>query len=135
MTITTITTGNLGTTTSLANQSITKTTLQTGTTGVILNVKVTLGAESPNQSDEIEVRYVILPESLTADATLIPVVEQFAGSLRIKTSQRGAGITRAATGLIANNGGYLYTWYNSPALSPSGAGSAGTVVIQSVELP
>jgi hypothetical protein len=135
MTITTITNAaNLGTTTSLSGQSITKTTLQAGTTGVIVNVKLVQGPEAQNQSQMVRVFYAILPFNLTADATLPPTLNPTVGLLEIKCSRMGGGTVIDTTGLVGNNGGFLYTWFESPALSPSG-GAAGTITITSVELP
>lgn len=120
----------LGTTTELRNQSITKTTLQTGTTSLVLNVKFVAG-DSQNQSDEVELYYCVSPFNLTADATLIPKLHPQAGVLRVKQSQLGAGEAYDTTGVIYNNGGYLYTWFNSPAFNSG----TPTITLVSVELP
>jgi len=135
MTNTTITAAaNLGGNTSLANQSITQTELQIGTTTVILNVSITTGPEAVNQSDEVEVWYVVYPSSLTADSTLPAAIMHAANYARFKPAQSGNTTRRYTIPAILNNGGYLYTWFNSPALSPS-TNIPGTITIQSVELP
>lgn len=124
---------SLGTTSEIRGGSPTKTTLQTGTTAVVLNVKIVSG-DNQNQSDEVELYYAISPFSLTADATLIPKLHPQAGLLRIKPNQNGSGEAYDTTGVIFNNGGYLYTWFNSPALAQSGTGSP-TISVTAVETP
>lgn len=123
----------LGTTAEVRGGSPTKTTLQIGTTAVVLNVKIVSG-DNQNQSDQVELFYAISPFSLTADATLIPLLHPQAGFLRIKPNQAGSGEAYDTTGVIVNNGGYLYTWFNSPALAQSGVGSP-TITVTAVELP
>ena len=124
---------SLGTTGEVRGGSPTKTTLQTGTTGLMLNVKIVSG-DNQNQSDEVELYYAVSPFNLTADATLIPKLHPQAGILRIKPNQLGSGEAYDTTGVIANNGGYLYTWFNSPPLAASGVGTP-TITLVSVELP
>ena len=134
MTITTIYNAvALGTTTTLRGNTPTQTILQTGTTALMLNVKIVSG-DNQNQSQEVELFYAVSPFNLTADATLIPKLHPQAGILRIKQNQLGAGEAYDTTGVIANNGGYLYTWFNSPALAQSGVGLP-TITLTSVELP
>jgi len=124
---------SLGTTAEVRSGSPTKTTLQTGTTAVVLNVKIVSG-DNQNQSDQVELFYAISPFNLTADATLIPLLRPQAGFLRINPNRAGSGEAYDTTGVIVNNGGYLYTWFNSPALAQSGVGSP-TITVTAVELP
>lgn len=119
----------LGTTAEIRNGTPTKVTLATGTTGVILNLRVVNGTND-NQSDEVELCYAVVPFNLTADATLPDQLRPLAGSLTVKSSRQGLTPTSTATGIIANNGGYLYVWFNSPAL-----GIGATITLVSVELP
>ncbi|MCX6939174.1 MAG: hypothetical protein NTX09_00290 [Verrucomicrobia bacterium] len=81
-----------------------------------------------NQSDAVELFYAIVPFNLTADATLVPKLRPIAGLLRVLAGQ--AADAYDSTGIIVNNGGYLYTWFNSPAL-----GGSPTITLVSVELP
>ena len=126
----------LGTTAELFNASPTKTVLQTGTTAVILNAKIVNGNNSNTsqgmrgQSNKVEIRYAISPLVLTADATLPDLLKPIAGRLEVNVDRSSAGVTIDTTGLIANNGGNLYTWFNSPALS-----AGATITLTSVELP
>jgi hypothetical protein len=124
---------SLGTTSEIRGGSPTKTTLQSGTTAVILNAQIVTG-DNQNQSDQVEIYYTVSPFNLTADATLIPKLHPQAGVLRIKPFNGGSGEAYDTTGAIINNGGYLYTWFNSPALAQSGVGSP-TITLTSVELP
>jgi hypothetical protein len=110
----------LGTTAEVRGGSPTKTTLQAGTTSLVINVQIVSG-DNQNQSDQVEVYYAVSPFNLTADATLIPKLRPQAGLLRIKPNQSGSGESYDTTGIIFNNGGYLYTWFNSPAMAQSGA--------------
>jgi len=137
MTNTTILNGvALGTTAELYNASPTKTVLQAGTTAVILNAQITNGNNTnnstgiPGQSDMVDIRYAICPFILTADALLPSKIKNTAGRLEIHVDRSSGGVVIDNTGLIANNGGNLYTWFNSPALS---AGAA--ITLTSVELP
>jgi hypothetical protein len=120
---------SLGNTTDLINNSPTKVTLATGTTSVILNMRVINGTNSV-QGDLVELCYAIVPFNLTADATLPDQLKPLAGSLTVQSSRQGLTPAIIATGVIANNGGYLYTWFNSPAL-----GAGATITVVSVELP
>ena len=117
----------LGTTAEVVAGSPTKTTLATGTTAVVLNVQIVKGSGN-NQSDAVELFYAITPFNLTADATLIPKLRPLAGILRVFPGQAADAFD--STGIIVNNGGYLYTWFNSPAL-----GGSPTITLVSVELP
>jgi hypothetical protein len=124
---------SLGTTAEVRGGSPTKTTLQAGTTSLVINVQIVSG-DNQNQSDQVEVYYAVSPFNLTADATLIPKLRPQAGLLRIKPNQSGSGESYDTTGIIFNNGGYLYTWFNSPAMAQSGAGTP-TITLISVEQP
>lgn len=133
MTITTIyNASNLGSTTSLANQGVTKTTLTAGTTSVQLTARIATNDNLQPQSAEIEVCYIILPVSLTADATLPPNVAAGVKTLRCRLGM-GKVDRYTISDPIPNNGGYLYTWWNSPACAPSG--TAPTLTLYSTELP
>ena len=135
MTITNITSStNLGTTAEIKTGAPTLTALQTGTTTVLLNAKVTTGSNVLNSSDEITVYYAISPYTYTADATLPFNLMNTFGMLRVKLRNAGNSIRAEVTGPIANNGGNLYTWFDSPALAPVGD-TAATLTITSVELP
>lgn len=132
----------LGTTAEQRTAQPTKTTLQAGTTQVILNARITLNGSSINPSDEIRVYYCIVPFSLTADTTLPAILAGQYDYLSIKMSQIGSSDRCFSTGktvgqVLVNNGGYLYTWYDSPALLQfsSTIGSAPTITLTSVELP
>jgi hypothetical protein len=124
---------SLGTTSEIRGGSPTKTTLQTGTTGLVLNLKIVSG-DNQNQSDAVELYYAVSPFNLTADATLIPKLRPQAGILRVFANQAGSGEAYDTTGVIFNNGGYLYTWFNSPAMAQSGSGTP-TITLTSVEQP
>jgi len=117
----------LGTTAEVVGGSPTKTTLAVGTTAVVLNLQVVKG-NGDNQSDAVELFYAISPFNLTADATLIPKLRPMAGLIRLFPGQSADAYD--TTGVIVNNGGYLYTWFNSPAL-----GGSPTITLVSVELP
>jgi hypothetical protein len=137
MTITTIYNAvALGTTSEASNGSPTKTVLQAGTTAVILNAKLTNGDNTnkstgiPGQSTMLDVRYAIAPFALTADTSLPSLLKNSAGKLELHVDRSSGGVTIDNTGLIANNGGNLYTWFNSPALS-----AGATITLTSVELP
>lgn len=134
MTITTIWNAvALGTTTELIGNTPTKTTLATGTTAVILNTKLVPG-DGNNQSDMVRIYYAVSPFSLTADATLPFNLKPQCGVLELKTQKKSAGAIYETSGVIANNGGFLYTWFDSPALSVAG-GSTPSITLTSVELP
>jgi hypothetical protein len=124
---------SLGTTAEIRGGSPAKTTLVAGTTSLIVNAKVVSG-DNQNQSDCVELFYAVSPYNLTADSTLIAKLRPQAGLLRMFPNQAGAGETYNTTGVLVNNGGYLYTWFNSPALAQSGTGSP-SITVTSVELP
>ena len=117
----------LGTTAEVVGGSPTKTTLAVGTTAVVLNLQVVKGS-GDNQSDAVELFHAISPFNLTADATLVPKLRPMAGLIRVLAGQ--ADDAYDSTCIIVNNGGYLYTWFNSPAL-----GGSPTITLVSVELP
>ena len=131
MTITTINNATaLGTTTDLTTQQPTKTILQNGTTAVILNSQIVTSSAFVNKSNRVRLWYAISPFSLTADTTLPLFLTPTADYLDLIVGA-GASTTIDTSGVIANNGGFLYTWYDSPAL---GSGSP-TITVTSVELP
>jgi hypothetical protein len=133
---------SLGTTTELKNSSPTKTVLAVGTTGVCLTVKI-IGKTnvSANQSTMIRVWAAISPTSYTADATLPSHLFPQADLIEVKVPQGNSMETTVtfpesprSAALLANNGGNLYTWFDSPALAYDGS-AAPTITLTSVELP
>ena len=124
---------SLGTTSEVIGGSPTKTTLQATTTLLTLNVKVISG-DNQNQSDQVELYYAVSPFNLTADSTLIAKLKPQAGILRLNPNRAGSGEAFETTGVIFNNGGFLYTWFNSPAMAQSGTGSP-SITLVSVEQP
>lgn len=135
MTITTIYNAvSLGSTSSKVNQSPTRTAGQTTTTSWILTARINSQTGlNYVPGAEVEIYYAVLPVSLTADATLPPAVGPNAGVLRCRLNQLGSTDKFTVSPQIPNNGGYLYTWWNSPALAPSG--TAPTLTVYSTELP
>lgn len=123
----------LGTTAEIRGGSPTKTTLQSGTTEVMLNLKIVSG-DNADQCDKVELYYAISPFSLTADGTLVNKLLPQADILRLNPNRAGSGEAYACSPVLFNNGGYLYTWFNSPALAESGVGSP-TITLVAVEQP
>lgn len=130
---------SLGTTAEQRTAQPTKTVLQTGTLRIILNVEIALNGSVVEPSDEVRVYYAIHPTAFTADGTLPTSLNRQYDYLVVKLGSQAK--VCVSTGLengdvLINNGGNLYTWYDSPALqrlSP-GVGSAPTITLTSVEL-
>ncbi len=155
-TITTITNAaNLGGNTSIVCGSPTKTVLASTTLYVDLTVVITLPPDfSPSNLSSsvarpsIKLWYVILPIALTANGTLPQVLMQGANYMECKVpmapstqsvtqlSSMGGGIPGSPPGSITrclyNNGGNLYTWFESPPLSIA-LNTPPTISIYSVE--
>ena len=154
-TITTITNAaNLGGNATITVGSPTKTVLQAGTLYVDLSVQITVGPESMFESNlagsvprqVVRVWYSIIPFTLTADATLPNTLFQAADFIECKVPTKGTAVTRLThyntagstvpPGSIArclfNNGGNLYTWFDSPPLAPL-TNTPPTITITSVE--
>jgi hypothetical protein len=118
---------------------------------VILNVQISqyteefssnAGASVPRHS--VRVGFAILPFTLTADSTLPNALSQAINWIEIKlipgilTAQCFTscsylnGVDKYNPGVLANNGGNLYTWFESPPLSPVN-NTPPTITITSVE--
>lgn len=151
-TITTITNAaNLGGNTSITVGSPTKTTLAGATQWVVLNAQISAYTEqfSSNAGSSVarptvKLWYAISPFTLTADKTLPSTLGQEARFLEIRLLPNGTGVVCRSTGsllngsddtnsgVLANNGGLLYTWFESPPLSPIN-NTPPTITITSVE--
>ena len=154
-TITTITNAaNLGGNTSIQVGSPTKTTLAASTLYVDLTVKISLPTDFPASNlgssvarPSVKVWYCVLPISLTADTTLpnqlwgaagfmeckVPISPVLTSYTTLSTSNVMPGWPNGSiTQCLFNNGGYLYTWFESPPLSIA-LNTPPTITITSVE--
>ena len=129
MTITDIYTSSAIGATDAVNVSPVKTTLSATTTAVVINAQLTLGKSQPGRSNSPRLYYAVSPFSVTAAnarATFRPVA---AFLDLVPAPDSSSASTVMQTDPIFNNGGYLYTWIDTPALGVAAALSVKLVEI------
>lgn len=111
------------------NVSPVKTTLVSTTTALVINAKLTTGASQPGRSLSPRLYWAVSPFSVAASAaraTFRPVAQYLD---LIPAPDSSAASTVMQTDPIINNGGYLYTWIDTPAM-----GAAASLDVKLVEI-
>lgn len=115
--------------TDAVNVSPVKTTLSATTTAIVLNAKLTLGKSQPGRSNSPRLYFAVSPFSVAAAdarATFRPVASYLD---LVPAPDSSSASTVMQTDPIFNNGGYLYTWIDTPALGAAAALDAKLVEI------